>query len=394
MPTFKFYNNNLCTRLELLGRDVKDLLLNNGWLEKNDIDADYIFINTCAFLKKTEDYFIQQIRKIEKEKQIKQKIIVFGCLPQIAEKRLKTNFSGDIIKSTELKEIANYLNLNWQKELIGRPAFRQKTNFNTFSKLINRYIIKDPYLGFISGEPSYHLNICRGCLGNCSYCVETLARGRLKSKTIEDIIGAIENGLEKGFKVFSLNGDDVGAFGLDIDKDIADLLSAILNIKKDFKLILTEFNPCWLVTFKEKLLPLLLDERIAHITIPIQSGSNKILKLMQRGYNIDEVIDIIKEIKKQKSNITINTHLIAGFPQETKSDFQQTLSLINSGLFDKAKVFGYSDRPEAKSYQLNQKNSKEIIKKRIAKLKNGILKTSFKSMNLRNIIFNLPLYWK
>ncbi len=394
MTNFYLYNQKVCTRLYLFGHDLRQLLLANNWQESELAQADYIFINSCSFLKTTEDYFITKIKELDQQKSAQQKIVVFGCLPHTALERLQQNFSGEIITTRELSALAMALGLEQVATNIGYTVPRQLRFRDRINKLLNTYLIKDAYLGFLSGELAYYLNISRGCLGNCSYCSEKTARGKLKSHSISDIKIAFESGLRQHFRLFSLNADDVGVFGWDNQENIAILLTELLSFSENFKLILTEFNPWGLAKYRTELLPLLTSTKIAHITIPLQSGSDRILKLMDRPYSASDILAIIKTIKSKHPTLVINTHLIVGFPGEQAEDFQTTLKLIESGLFDKVKIFKYSDHEKVASYLLPDKVPLPIIDSRFRQLRSAILKQSLRRLNLRNILLNLPLYLK
>lgn len=394
MTNFYLYNQKVCTRLYLFGHDLHNLLLANNWQESELAQADYIFINSCSFLKSTEDYFITKISELDQQKSAQQKIVVFGCLPHTAFERLQQNFSGEIIKTRELSALATALGLQQVATNIGYTVPRQLCLRDRINKLLNTHLIKDSYLGFLSGDPAYYLNISRGCLGNCSYCSEKTARGTLKSQLISDIKIAFESALSQHFRLFSLNADDVGVFGWDNDENIARLLAELLSFPDDYKLILTEFNPWGLAKHQTELLPLLTSTKIAHLTVPLQSGSDRILKLMERPYSASEILEIVRGIKSKHPAIVINTHLIVGFPGERVSDFQMTLELIKSGLFDKVKIFKYSDHEKVASYLLPDKVAPAVINRRFHQLRRLVMVQALRKLSLRNILLNLPLYLK
>ncbi|MFA6227597.1 MAG: radical SAM protein [Patescibacteria group bacterium] len=389
MPSFHLCNNNVCTRLYLFGQDLKSLLLQNCWQELPLNQADLIFVNSCSFLTKTENFFLAKIEKLDKSKTANQKIIVFGCLPHTSLEKLRMVFSGEIMPARDLAQAADLLGLKSINSNIGYSIPRQLRTLDRFNYFINKYLIRNAYLGYLSGEPAYYLNIARGCLGKCTYCSEKTARGPLSSWPIADIAASFRTGLKQGYRIFSLNADDVGVFGWDRKENIAGLLNELLSADGDFKIILTEFNPWGLIKHQQELLSLLASKKIAHITIPLQSGSDKILKLMRRPYSILTVMDIIRLIRNNNPNIIINTHLIAGFPGETEEDFRLTLDLVKSGLFDKVKVFPYSDRPQVPSYDLPYKIPPRIMAERSRRLRYETFRQALLKLNLRNILLNL-----
>lgn len=210
--------------------------------------------------------------------------------------------------------------------------------------------------------------------------------GILKSRPIEDIIDAINDGIYRGYTLFGLNSDDASYYGKDIDKNLEELLEKIVKIDKKIYFSIPEFNPNGLT---EQIIELLKDKKFLYITVPIQSGSNRILKLMQRPYNIDEVIEKIKRIKKINKNLKINTHVIVGFPGETEKDFIKTKKVLNTGLFDRVKVFMYNDRPNTVATRMENKIREEVKEYRKKELLKVIKKQNIKHFSPTNLMLNM-----
>ena len=160
----------------------------------------------------------------------------------------------------------------------------------------------------------------------------------------------------------------------------------MLAVNKDFNLVITEFNPQGLT---DKVINLLSSKKIIFITIPIQSGSQKILNKMKRPYKISPVIKKLKEIKKLNPSLKINTHLIVGFPGESKNDFNKTIALSKTGLFDRVKIFEYNDRPGTEASLMKRKISfnEKIKRKKYLKLK--FILSDLKHFSLSNILMEI-----
>ncbi len=389
----KFYllNENICIRLMLYGEDVKELLCANNWQETLLIDeADIILVNTCAFMKNAEDRAVHSIQRILNSKRKNQEVVVFGCLPDINLQRLQEiNTGGRFFSGRNLAEAIKTFNLRNTERKIGHRVYRKGSFGARLLRLLNRAFLRDDYFTYLyDKEKVFHLKISEGCLGTCTYCAERLARRKLVSKPISDVVQEFLCGLQEGYRIFSFNADDVGMFGQDRGENIADLLEQILFVKQDFRLVLTEFNPATLVKYEERLIKALASPKIIFITVPIESGSQKILNLMQRPYAINRVLPILKRLRLANPRIKINTHIIVGFPDETEEDFSATSQFLNNFYFNKVKIFPYSERLGTIAYSMGNKVSEEEKCRRKEKFSRKIFLRSLWKMDLKAILLN------
>ncbi len=384
---FNLINGGTCTRLKLFGEDIRKLLISNNWVETYIQQADYIFINSCSFLKSKEDYFVQLIKDSYEIKNNKQKIVVFGCLPSTNPLRIKNIDLEAILFSRKIEDIVSFFKL---KDNIRTPSTIVDNDLNFSQRLIqivNRLFLRDSTIDFrLMKKNVYHLKISEGCSGRCSYCSEKFTT-RLKSRKISELRESFKIGMAAGFKLFSLNSDDSSSFGKDNNESISELLSNLISFSGDFKIALSEFNPQGL-SYKN-IVRILSSDKISYITIPIQSGSQEILSRMRRPYQINMVLTRIKEIIKLNPKLKINTHLIVGFPGETSKDFNKTLDIVKSGLFDRIKVFKYSDRPGTEASNFSNKIDERTKIIRAKKLQKSILINSFKKLDFANFLLNL-----
>ena len=380
------YNNNTCTRVKLYGIDVTNLFIINGYELVNNVEqADIIIINTCSFLKSKEEYFLNFIGRVNNNVKKTQKLIIIGCLPSINKKGI-IDINNDIIQfGRDIDSIKRYF--NFEKNIITKAtSVTDKLGFKKqLLYLINKYILHSKHIEYrLKRNKVCYLQISSGCMGKCTYCSEKFTT-RLKSRPIEEIKSAIFDGYSRGYRLFGLNSDDASAYGKDINCSLEELLTEIVAIKKDIYFSIPEFNPNGL---SEKVIDCLSDKKFLYITIPIQSGSQKILDLMERPYKIKDVVDKVKCIKKRNPKLKINTHVIVGFPSESKKDFIKTKSILEKGLFDRVKVFMYNERPNTKALDIKNKVSEhdKIIRR------DEIIKTmkrqNFKHFSLTNLILN------
>ena len=379
-------NNNTCTRVKLYGMDVINLFKVNGCILVNSINnADYIIINTCSFLNSKAKYFLDKVKKIYNNKKDNQKIVIIGCLGG-SNKEDILNISKDIIIfKRDIIEIKEYFKLNKIPKTISTSVKDKLTLKKEILYLFNKFILKSKHIEYrLKRDKVCYLQISTGCRGKCSYCSEKYIT-KLKSRPINEIIDAIYDGIKRGYKLFGLNSDDASCYGKDIGSSLEELLSEVCKINEDIHFSIPEFNPQGLT---DNVVELLKDKKFLYITCPIQSGSNKILKSMKRPYTIDYALKQLKKVKENNKNIMINTHVIVGFPGESEFEFNKTVNVLESGLFDRVKVFMYNERPNTEAVIFNDKISEEEKIRRKEILLDVIKKNNIKKKSLTNIILN------
>jgi len=205
----------------------------------------------------------------------------------------------------------------------------------------------------------------RGCDNHCTYCVVPSARGRQRSRSPERIIKEIENLAEEGYKEITLLGQNVIAYGKDLGEiDFADLLERINEIEGIEKIRFITSHP---KDMSDRLIETLprLSKAAEHLHLPVQSGSNRILKAMNRGYNREEYLKIIEKIRSLIPKMSITTDIIVGFPGERGEDFADTLSLMKEVRFAGAYMFKYSSRPGTPAEKMLKQIPEEIRLKRL-----------------------------
>jgi len=385
---FYMFNNGTCTRVKLYGIDVNNLFLSNSYEEVNDealAEADYIIINTCSFLKSKEEYFYKFIKEVNKKLSDKQVIIVIGCLPSIIRDKLLNINDKMLLFERELSEIKEYF--HFKKDIKTKAtSVSDKLNFNkTLLYQFNKFILHSKHIEYrLKREKVCYLQISSGCRGKCTYCSEKFTT-KLKSRPIKDILEAINDGITRGYSLFGLNSDDASAYGKDINTSLESLLTEIIKIKENIHFSIPEFNPNGLT---DKVIECLKDKKFLYITVPIQSGSQRILDLMERPYKINDIIRRITTIKTNNKKLKINTHIIVGFPGETEEDFLKTKELLNSGLFDRVKIFMYNERPNTKAALMDNKVAENVKIKRREELLKIMKKQNIKHFSLTNLILN------
>jgi len=327
------------------------LVENKFKLTNSTKDANIIIVMSCGVKQPTQSHVISFIKSIPKTK----KIYVGGCLPKIINLN-NLNIDGlfDTNSITKILELINKKH---------RILFSDKKE----SRILKKRIRKDIGIVIIS----------QGCQGNCTYCGTKFARGNLKSYTINKIKKEIQNFVKQGCKTIHLSSQDNGCYGLDIKTNLPNLLEEIIKIKGDFKIRIGMINPEYALKFLKPLIKIYKNEKIIKfIHIPVQSGSNKVLKEMQRKYNVNDFKKIIKAFRKEFPNISISTDIIAGYPTETEKDFQDTLNLLKEIKPEVLNISKFSSIQKTKASKLKQLTS-QVIKQRsveINSLKNQLKK--------------------
>ena len=353
---------NGCPENQLDSGRVKTYLEGNGWqIADNVTDADLILFNACALTQPLELNSIHLIQNIKKQIKDDQRLIVWGCLPKIDPETLfqthqELSFGErEVGKLDEVIKATTSINEVTANEIC-RPVSRIDARHRL--RKLDRLPIKLLYLLYLRltagnylyrrDDPSiFYIKIASGCLGNCSYCAVKKSRGNIKSKPIDEVMDEFKAGLSRGFKEFSLLGTDLGPYGRDLgyDYDLADLLTKMVSENGDFKIGLRNIHPLFLKQMINKLVPAFATGKIWFTGVPVESGSDRILRLMKRGYSIGDIKEGIGRLKEAYPDLFIQTQIMVNFPTETAKEFAESMSLFDELDFDYAETYAFSPRP-------------------------------------------------
>ncbi|MFH1415808.1 MAG: radical SAM protein [Elusimicrobiota bacterium] len=336
---------------------------NNGYIKAQNLkEADIILIFTCGFKKLRENKWIRIINYVNKKKKEGSEMIICGCLPGINKERIQSVFDGITVKPYEVEPIRDRFRLKGELNSIKPVIFQDKKQKK---KLPGRDYAFNLYYNQICNQKACIIKAGVGCLGNCSYCAIKIAKPVLTSTPIGIITDSFNMGLEKGYNNFILSADDLGSYGQDIGTTYVELISGLISIKGDYKIEIRYLEPQWLIRYIIELEKLLKNSnKISFIGIPIQSGSNRILKLMNRDYDIKECIQNVNRLSKTVPSAFIRTHFLVGFPGETEEDFKQTLKLVKILKFDVGQSFIYTDRFSTRASAMDNKVPVNVKQKR------------------------------
>jgi len=192
--------------------------------------------------------------------------------------------------------------------------------------------------------------ISRGCLGKCSYCITRFARGSLESFSIESVVSAVRAAVENGAEEIQLTSQDNGVYGFDIGTDLTELLGKVVEVDGDFQVRVGMMNPSGALKILPKLLEVYRSEKIKRfLHVPVQSGSDKVLKEMKRDYCVADFEKIVKEFRTNFPGISISTDIIVGYPTETEKDFEKSVELLKRVKPEVLNITRYSPRPGTES---------------------------------------------
>lgn len=330
---------------------IAGILKSAGFNQTKNIElADLIIINTCVIKQPTENKILERIREIQKKFK-KKKILITGCMPSAYPEILRKNFpelsmiSGN--RTTEILKVVRKMLDGKRVELLGE---------NKKEKVCLPKIRENKVIDIVQ--------ICSGCLGNCAYCGGKLAKGQLFSYSIENIVKEIKSAKEQGCKEFWLTGQDVSCYGFDSGSNLSELIKKILEIRGKYFIRIGMLNPIHLLKIIDNFLKVCEDERIfKFFHIPVQSGSDKVLREMNRNYAVKDFEFIVKKIRNKFKRATIWTDIIVGYPTETEEDFQKSINLLKKVKPDWTNVSKFGVRRKTKAARLKPLDS-EVVKER------------------------------
>ncbi len=344
--------------------NIKAILEDMMFDEVSSMDeADLIVINTCAIRENAHNKVMGMLGRIKHLKETKKHnlITVFcGCMAQeeVIANKLKNDYKWvDIVFGTH--------NIHKLPLYLAKVIDSHKQDIEVYS--IEGNIYENIPVKRDSKYKAW-VNIMLGCDKFCTYCIVPYTRGKQRSRMPEDIILEVNSLVNSGYKEVTLLGQNVNAYGkdLDINYNLANLLVDVAKTGIDRIRFVTS-HP-W--DFTDEMIDVIskFDNIMPYIHLPIQSGSDRILKLMGRKYTRDEYITLFNKIKEMIPNVSISTDIIVGFPGESDADFEETLDIVKLLKYDLAYTFIYSPREGTPAAKMEDLTPMEVKKKRLATL--------------------------
>lgn len=341
---------------------IAGLLEAMGYTETGEEkEADLIVFNTCSVRHSAENKVFGKVGEVIGLKRKKPELMIAfgGCMAQTPEAR-------NILKRQGVDVIFGTHNIHELPSLLEEAYTTGRQVIKVWEKAEG--IVEDLPAKRQSGISAF-VNIMFGCNNFCSYCIVPYTRGRERSRQPEDIVKEIKLLARQGYKEVTLLGQNVNSYGQGLDKkiDFADLLKMVCQIDGIERIRFTTSHP---KDMSDKLIETVACEKkiCEHIHVPMQAGSNKILRLMNRHYTREHYLSLTQKIREKIPGVAITTDLIVGFPGETEEDFEDTLDMVRKVRFDAAFTFMYSPRSGTRAAELADQVPLEVKKARLEKL--------------------------
>ena len=353
--------------------EIKKILENLGYTEIEDYEqADLIILNTCAIRENAHDKVFGFLGRCKHLKKTNKDLILglCGCMAQeenvVKEIREKHKYIDIVFGTHNMNELPDML-----------MNFYGKQSINVYSK--EGDVIEFGNLYKRDSKITAWVNIMYGCDKFCTYCIVPYTRGKQRSRKSEDILKEVKELKEQGYKEITLLGQNVNAYGKDLDGEIE--FSKLLEKVSDTGIERIRFVTSHPWDFTDKMIDVIASREniMPYIHLPLQSGSNKILKLMGRRYTKEEYLELFNKIRNKVKNASITTDIIVAFPGETEEDFNDTLDVVNTCKYDGAFTFIYSPRENTPAAKMKNDLTEEEKEDRLHRLNELVNKYSKES---------------
>jgi len=332
---------------------MKIALARRGHSVVNSVeDADVVVINTCIVRLETEYHMINRIKALHDYCEVTgKKLVVAGCMAKVEPYTISLIApTASLISPQNADKI--YLAVERDDRVILLSGARSRD-----------------VIGVCPGSSVVPIPIQEGCLSNCSFCIAKHARRQLVSHSVEAIVKAVHEAVQLGAVEIELTGMDLGVYGLDLYKRRAlpELITEITTrVPGNYMIRIGMINPEHLSVFLDEIIDVVRNSEkvFKFFHIPLQSGSDRVLKLMKRNYTVEEYRRVVKEIKAKIPDVSIATDIIVGFPGESEEDFEETLRVIEELEFERVHVAGYSIRLLTLAASMQQVDTR-VKKKRL-----------------------------
>ena len=353
----KFALQTYGCQMNVADSELVEGILTNLGLEKtsNYDEADAIFLNTCAIRENAETKVHSKLGNLHKIKLNKPHLIigVLGCMAQ--------NLKDDLLKNKPYVDIIlgpdSYRKI---PDLINRHITDNKSIVDT---KLSRFEVYENLFPTRGDTFNAWVSIMRGCDKFCSFCIVPFTRGRERSRDVKSIVTEVKKAVDQGFVEITLLGQNVNSYNFD-GKSFADLLLTVSEIEGVKRIRYTSPHP---QDINVELLEVMASKSniCNYVHFPMQSGSNEVLKRMNRTYTRERFYDMAMKIREIMPNCGLSTDIIVGFPGETDVQFRETLDLMDSIKFNSAFTFKYSPRPYTKAEQFSDQIDESVKKERL-----------------------------
>jgi tRNA-2-methylthio-N6-dimethylallyladenosine synthase len=334
---------------------VTSIMSTAGFVQTPTLDqADVIFVNTCAVRENAEARVYGRLGDFKHLKKANPGVIVgvLGCMAERLRKDLmeSESFVDLVVGPDEYRHLP---------KLVDNAVAGERGIAVRLSRVENY----DDIIPFRADGISAWISVMRGCDKFCTFCVVPFTRGRERSRSLASIVREVEDLAKRGFKEVTLLGQNVNSY-LDQSWDFADLLAAVAKVDKSMRIRFTTSHP---QDMSDKLIDTIVQNSNVcnYIHLPVQSGSDRVLELMNRTYSAEHYLKLVGKIKQTIPGVSLSTDIISGFPTETAEDHRTTIELLKEVGYDGAFTFKYSPRENTKAWNMADDVPEELKVERL-----------------------------
>ncbi len=341
-----------CQMNERDSEQVARSLVARGYsLVREESEADVILLNTCSVRDMAEQKAIGKMGMMQRLREKKPHLVFgyLGCMAQSRGAELLENSPGvDLVAGTQkFHRVADYVEELLQRKMNALIDDERRPIVDTEEEAGSQSTIRDHIVK--PNQSTAFVSIMQGCNMHCAFCIVPATRGAERSRPIGDIVDEVRGLVDKGVREVTLLGQIVNLYGRhEFEKrdglsPFVQLIEAVCAVDGIDRVRFTSPHP---IGYREDLVNAFtrLPKLVEHVHLPLQSGSNRLLKLMRRGYTAEKYVDLVGKLRTARPGIAITTDVIVGFPGETEEDFQATCELADAVSFDNAFIFRYSPR--------------------------------------------------
>ncbi len=321
MKKIYFTDDDMCTTRKLSISRVQDFYLQNKWeVVTTPEEADLIAVLTCSGWSELETRSLIQLQSLQK---YGEKVISVGCTNDANPDAIQKIHKGEIISGRNIEDLSRFIEnpIIPIEKIPYASTFRRKEDYRLYD-LTKRFV-----------------NIAEGCHFDCSFCTHKPGLGPKRSRSIESIIEHIKELMKEELNIVVLTGMETSMYGREFGKTYPDLLEEIFKLEATFEIHVAQFTPSGVNLYTHELLEAFSNPRVTDVQIPIQTTSNRLLKMMKRPQFQDALYVFLKEVRKNNPKLITRTDLIVGFPSETVEELEESLKYATK-IFDEIAVYG------------------------------------------------------
>jgi len=384
-----------CPRAQVDTARLCEYVRANGWSVANELEeADVILVTLCGYNADQEERSVRLLDSADRRRKPGSRLVVVGCLAGIGRDRLRASYDADLVPPVSGADLDGILGATVRLDAIADPneiepyvrsASRHLDDTDRHpgdgrvKSVMRRALVrsgarevlrhrhwKRELIHLVRKERVFSIRVAEGCLGQCTFCAIRFAAGPLRSKPLDTVLSEFDAGLAGGYTHFRLIAGDLGCYGQDIGTNVAELLGLMMRRTGSFELTLLDFDLKWFIAYSDVLVDVLSRNRgrLRSLTLPMQSGSERVLQRMQRGHTARDAQTALMALRQACPQLDLYTQVLVGFPGETESDFEDTLKVLRAVRFDWVQFYDYQDRPGTEASGMPDKVPREVIRAR------------------------------